>query len=677
MRKRIAITHLACFAAFLFSGFRFQSGSPRTEAAAAQVDICIYGATSAGVIAAYTAKKMGKTVILIEPGGHLGGMTSGGLGYTDIGNKYAITGLSRDFYRRIGKHYGKFEQWTFEPRVAKQYLQQYLDEAGIKVVYQSRVISASKSGAEIKSIVLENSIKPDTKTNQTVSAKVFLDCTYEGDLMAKAGVSYMVGREANSAYNETINGVQLMHGHQLPDGIDPYKTEGKPESGLLWGVSPSKLEPNGTGDKKVQAYNYRICLTSDPANMVPITQPADYDPVRYELLARLIAKQPQRKTLNDYFIWSKMPNSKTDINNRNGFSTDMIGMNHDYPDADYKKRGEIVKAHEAYTKGLLYFFGHDARVPAELREAMLKWGYPKDEYVETGNWSPQLYIREARRMVGSYVMTQAHCDLKEVVTDGVGMAAYQMDSHNIQRIVVNGMAKNEGNVEVSASGPYPIAYRSLVPKEKECTNLLVPVCLSATHIAYGSIRMEPVFMVLAQSSAIAAVMAIDSKKSVQQIDVAKLQAKLKTDPLVNGGTPEILVDNEDSKHVSVKGSWEPVKKGGYGPSFLATSESDKKGGSVTFTPEIAAAGNYQIYAYFPKVAKPASEIKLSVKAGSEVKAISVLEKDIVVEGQTSGEWYHVGKFNLPKGNTSSVNISSEGASGAVTADAVLFVPESK
>ncbi|ACT95911.1 FAD-dependent oxidoreductase [Dyadobacter fermentans] len=678
IRKKIALAQIACMMAFVLAGFRPREPRPAADVTASvQADVCVYGGTAAGVIAAYTAKKMGKSVVLIEPGGHLGGMTSGGLGYTDIGNKYAITGLSRDFYRRIGLHYGKFEQWTFEPKVAKSTLQQYLDEAGIKVMYQSRIVSTRKSGAAIQSIVLENSLKPDAKSNQTIAAKMYIDCSYEGDLMAKAGVSYTVGREANSEYNETIDGVQLMHGHQLPDGIDPYKTAGKPESGLLWGVSPAKLEPNGTGDKKVQAYNYRICLTSDPANMVPITQPADYDASRYELLARLIAKQPQRKTLNDYFIWSKMPNNKTDINNRNGFSTDMIGMNHDYPDADYNKRAEIIKAHEAYTKGLLYFIGHDPRVPQELRESMQKWGYPKDEYVETGNWSPQLYIREARRMVGSYVMTQAHCELKEVVKDGVGMAAYQMDSHNIQRIVVNGMAKNEGNVEVSASGPYPIAYRSLVPKEQECTNLLVPVCLSATHIAYGSIRMEPVFMVLAQSSAVAAAMAIDSKKSVQQIDVPKLQAKLKSDPLVNGKTPEILVDNEDTQNVSVKGNWQPVKKGGYGPSFLTTSETDKAGGSVTFTPQIAAAGNYQIYAYFPKVAKPASEIKLSVKAGNEVKAISVLEKDIVVEGQTSGEWYHVGKFNLPKGNASSVNISSEGASGAVAADAVLFVPESK
>lgn len=683
MRKKIILAQVACLVALVIAGFRFKT-EVRLETdletpseTRVQVDVCIYGATSAGVIAAYTAKKLGKTVMLIEPGGHLGGMTSGGLGYTDIGNKYAITGLSRDFYRRIGKHYGKFEQWTFEPHIAKKYLQQYLDDAGIKVVYQNRIISASKAGAAIRSIVLENSLKPDPKTNLTVAAKMYMDCTYEGDLMAKSGVSYAVGREANSQYNETINGVQLMKGHQLPDGIDPYKTEGKPESGLLWGVSADKLEPNGTGDKKVQAYNYRICLTSDPNNLVPITKPEGYDLSHFDLLARLIAKQPERKTLNDYFIWSKMPNNKTDINNRNGFSTDMIGMNHDYPDADYARREQIIKAHETYTKGLLYFFGHDPRVPAELREAMLKWGYPKDEYTDTGNWSPQLYVREARRMIGNYVMTQANCEGKEVVKDGVGMAAYTMDSHNIQRIVVNGMAKNEGNVEIGGFGPYPIAYGSLVPKEKECTNLLVPVCLSATHIAYGSIRMEPVFMVLAQSSAIAAVMAIDSKTSIQKVDIAKLQARLKADPLVNGATPEILVDNEDSKHVAVAGNWDSVKKGGYGPSFLSTKEDDKNDRSVTFTPDIPAAKAYEVYVYFPKVAKMAPEMKLSVKYGNEVKDITVKEKDIVVEGQTSGEWYHAGRFNLPKGSGSTVQISAGNEAGVVVADAVLFVPESK
>lgn len=641
-----------------------------------QVDICVYGGTSGGVIAAYTARKAGKTVLLIEPGKHLGGMTSGGLGLTDIGNKYAITGISRDYYRRIGKHYGKFEQWIFEPHVAEDLFNEYVKRGQVNVLYSHRLASVKKNGGQIQEIVIENADNPSAK--RSVKAKMFIDCSYEGDLMAKAGVSYTVGREDNSKYNETISGVQLMTGHQLPDGIDPYKTPGNPESGLVWGVSPAKLDPNGTGDNKVQAYNYRICLSSDPANQVPITRPAGYDSTKFELLARLIAAQPNRKTLNDYFIWSGMPNKKTDINNRNGFSTDMIGMNYEYPDASYEKRAQIIRDHELYTKSLLYFFGHDSRVPEELRQSMLKWGYPKDEYTDNGNWSPQLYVREARRLVGAYVMTQANCEGKEVVKDGVGMAAYTMDSHNIQRIIIekNGkkMAKNEGNVEVGGFGPYPISYRALIPKESECQNLLVPVCLSASHIAYGSIRMEPVFMVLGQSTALAAAMAIDAKTSVQKIDVAKLQQKLKADPLADGSTPEILVDNDNKDNVATTGSWrlETKLKGGYGPSYLVNEES--AGGSVKFTPDVVKAGKYHIYTYFPRLSKSATELGITVSTGTSSKTIPIKPADIVVVGQTSGEWVSLGEYELPKGKTSSVEIVAKQPDGPVVADAVLFVP---
>lgn len=669
---KITLIHLTCLIAFVLSGFQ-----PKTEAPK-QIDVCIYGATSAGVIAAYTAKKQGKSVMLIEPGTHLGGMTSGGLGYTDIGNKYAITGLSRDFYRRIGKHYGKFEQWIFEPHVAKKYLQQYLDEAGIKVMYQNRIKSVNKTDKTIRSIVLERSDMPSVNTDETVAAKVFIDCTYEGDLMAKAGVSYKVGREDNADYNETINGVQLQEGHQLPDGVDPYQVAGKPESGLLWGVAPGKLDKQGTGDSKVQAYNYRICLSSDPANRIAITKPEHYDPAMFELLIRMMEKQPQKKKLGDYFIWSKMPNKKTDINNRGGFSTDMIGMDYDYPDADYATRKKIIKAHEDYTKGLLYFVGHDERVPVDIRNEMLQWGYPKDEYTDSGNWSPQLYIREARRMVGNYVMTQANCESKEVVKDGVGMAAYTMDSHNCQRIVVNGMVKNEGNVEVGGFGPYPISYQSLVPKETECTNLFVPVCLSATHIAYGSIRMEPVFMVLAQSAATAAAMAIDAKVAVQKVDIPQLQKKLKINPLANGATAEILVDNDDVNQIKKEGNWVVQKKGGYGPSFLISEDDGKSKRSVRFTGAIVRGGKYDIYAYFPKIQKLASEMAVTVSNGKTTREKIVKESDIVVEGQTSGEWFHIGKFDLETGKNTDVSISShEQSAGSVVADAVLFVPDFK
>jgi hypothetical protein len=643
-----------------------------------QVDICVYGGTSGGVIAAYTARKAGKTVILIEPGKRLGGMTSGGLGLTDIGNKYAITGLARDYYRRIGQHYGKFEQWIFEPHVAEDLFSEYVKRGQIDVLLSHRLSSVKKSSGQIQEIVLENSDKPSAK--RIIRAKMFIDCSYEGDLMAKAGVSYTVGREDNSKYNETISGVQLMTGHQLPDGIDPFKTPGDSNSGLVWGISPAKLEPNGTGDSKVQAYNYRICLSSDPANQVAISRPAGYDSTKYELLVRLLAAQPQKRSLNDYFIWSGMPNKKTDINNRNGFSTDMIGMNYGYPDGNYQKREQIIRDHELYTKGLLYFFGHDSRVPQELRDQMLKWGYPKDEYTDTGNWSPQLYIREARRMVGAYVMTQANCQGKEVVTDGVGMAAYQMDSHNIQRIVVEKdgkkMAKNEGNVEVGGLGPYPISYRALIPKENECQNLLVPICLSASHIAYGSIRMEPVFMVLGQSTALAAAMAIDAKTSVQKVNIAKLQQELKANPLADSSTPEILVDNDSQKMTTITGPWrvETKSKGGYGPSYLVYEGQGGETATVRFTPDIVKAGKYRIYAYFPRLAKSASELGITVSDGKSSKSIPIKTADIVVVGQTSGEWVALGDYELPKGQASSVEIAAKQVDGPVVADAVLFVP---
>jgi FAD dependent oxidoreductase len=638
-----------------------------------QYDVCIYGGTSAGVIAAYTAAKMGKRVLLVEPGKHLGGLSSGGLGYTDIGNKYAITGLARDFYRRTGRHYGKFEQWIFEPHVAEGLFNEYIINAGIPVLYEYRIVTAEKNNGFIKQIVLENSSAPSPRTNKTIVARMYIDCSYEGDMMAKSGVIYAIGRESNNTYNETYNGVQLMEGHQFPDGIDPYKIPGEPSSGLLWGISEAKLSSNGTGDKKVQAYNYRICLTNDQKNSSPVKRPDDYDSTRYELLIRLFKTQPDKRTLNDYFIFSKMPNHKTDINNRGGFSSDMIGMNYDYPEAGYNERAAIIRKHKAYTKGLLYFFSNDSRVPTELRNEMLQWGFPKDEYVDNGNWSPQLYIRECRRMIGAYVMTQANCEGRETVSDGVGMAAYTMDSHNCQRLVVNGMVKNEGNVEMGGFGPYPISYRSLIPKESECKNLYVPVCLSASHIAYGSIRMEPVFMVLAQSSAVAACMAIDKKQTVQQIDVRNLQAYLEQNPLMDGSTPEVLVDNDDTEKVLISGDWKKETHGGYGPSLL-TAEPSGTEKKVQFNPSIIVSGNYASYAYFPKTANASTQTHIIVFDGKTSKDIIINKSEVQIEGQTSGEWVSLGTYALEKGTRSYVTVTNKNADGTVVADAVLFVP---
>jgi FAD dependent oxidoreductase len=499
-------------------------------------DICIYGGTSAGVIAAYSAKILGMSVILVEPGRHLGGLTAGGLGYTDIGNKHAITGLSREFYRKAGRYYNTHEAWTFEPHVAEKIFNDIIDEAEIPVLYEHRIISAESEDGWIRSVELEITGKKDEGSSRTIHARYFMDCSYEGDLMARAGVSYTVGREDNNLYSETFNGVQLRDKHQFPDDIDPYKIPGDPSSGLLWGISPDKLLPDGTGDKKIQAYNFRLCMTQDTANFIPVTKPDNYDPTMYELLGRVIQQREKSGTkqdLGNYLKIDMMPGGKTDINNNGPQSTDLIGMNYDYPEADYETREKIVKSHENYIKGLLYFLGHDQGVPEYLRNEMLSWGWTRDEFADNGGFPHQMYVREARRMIGEYVMTQHNCTGDSTVDDGIGLAAYTMDSHNCQRIVVNGMVKNEGDVQVGGFPPYEISYRALVPKREECKNLTVPVCLSSTHIAFGSIRMEPVFMVLGEAAAVASFYALADKVPVQDIDIKTLQDKLKNEIMLS------------------------------------------------------------------------------------------------------------------------------------------------
>lgn len=601
-------------------------------------------------------------------------MSSGGLGFTDIGNKYVVQGLALDFYRRLGTHYGKLEQWIFEPSVAETIFKDYIKRAGIEVWYENRLSDVEKQRNSITTITLEDSKHPNHTTNRKVRAKVFIDCSYEGDLMAKSGVSYIVGREANSQYGETYNGVELMDRHQFPDGIDPYKIKGDSTSGLIYGINPAPVNSNGTGDKKVQAYNFRITLTNRPENRIPITKPDNYNPSRYELLLRLKELHPWNKH-TDVFIWSDMPNGKTDINNFGGFSTDVIGENWNYPDADYEERARIWKFHEDYTKGLLYFVGHDERIPESIRNQMLEWGYPKDEYTDNGHWTHQLYVREARRMIGELVMTQHHCQGRETVTDGIGWAAYTMDSHNCDRHIVNGMVKNEGNVEIGGFSPYPISYRAITPKQNEVQNLLVPVCLSTSHIAYGSIRMEPVFMVLAQSAAIAAGQAIDKYDNcVQKVDAKAILKEFRENPLADKSQPEILIDNHDTSHVQRTGEWKTEIWKAYGPDFFSDDSKGKNLKTIQYTPVIPVDNLYEIYAYFPKVQNATTQTHIDIYDGNELHKKIIRSSDIVVEGQTSGEWVSIGQYKLTKGMDNYVRISNEEADGIVVADAVLFIP---
>lgn len=513
-----------------------------------QADIIIYGGTSSAIIAAVQAKKSGKSVIVVSPDVHLGGLSSGGLGFTDTGDKSVIGGLARDFYHRVYLHYqdsaawqwerpedyGNKGQgtpaidgdartmWIFEPHVAEQIFEDYVAEYGIDVhrdEWLDRETGVEKEAGQIVSIT--------TLSGKTYRGKMFIDATYEGDLMAAAGVGYHVGREANSVYGEQWNGVQvgvLHHRHWFMTDISPYKIPGDSSSGLLYGVSMEHPGEYGEGDHRIQAYCFRMCLSSHPDNRVAFPKPDNYNPENYELLARVFASG-WRETFDKFDI---IPNKKTDTNNHGPFSTDFIGMNYDYPEASYQRRTEIINAHEDYQKGLMYFLANDPQVPEAVRGEMAQWGLAKDEFTDNGNWPHQLYIREARRMVGQYVMTEHDTFSDREIDDPVGMGSYTLDSHNVQRYVKDdGFVQNEGDIGVSTKkGPYRISYGSLIPKKEECGNLLVPVCLSSSHIAFGSIRMEPVFMILGQSAALAAALAIDHKVDVQDVGYHELQEQL-------------------------------------------------------------------------------------------------------------------------------------------------------
>ena len=531
-------------------------GNP-VRAEVIEADVCIYGGTAAGVAAGVQTARMGKKAVIVEFGRHLGGMTSGGLGATDIGNKAAIGGIAREFYHRVALHYAnesawRFERkqdyfgarssrstladltrtdatmWTFEPHVAEDILFAMLNEAKVPIFFEQRLAAVRKEAGKLVEVVMEN--------GKMFRARMFIDTTYEGDLMAKAGVRYAVGREANSEYGETLNGIRgETPKHQFIVSVDAYNIAGVPSSGLLPLIQffpfAAAGKP-GDGDTSVQAYNFRLCYTRNPTNRLSHVLPANYNPARYELLARYLEAlvAAGKKPVLDQFwnpIW--MPNGKTDINNNGGFSTDFIGADYDYPDAAYERRAQIWKAHEDYTRGFVYFLATSERVPQSLRTEMQQWGPAKDEFVDTQGWPHQLYIREARRMISDYIMTEHNCRGEVRAEDAAGLAAYNMDSHNCRRIVRDGHAENEGDVQVGGFPPYPISYRSLVPRQSECENLAVPVCLSATHIAYGSIRMEPVFMILGQSSATAGCLAIEQRCALQRIDYARLQARLRAD----------------------------------------------------------------------------------------------------------------------------------------------------
>ncbi|MBL9091995.1 MAG: FAD-dependent oxidoreductase [Planctomycetaceae bacterium] len=676
-----------------------------SSARAAEYDIVIYGGTCGAVTAAVQAKRMGKSVIIVSPDQHLGGLSSGGLGYTDTGNKAVIGGLAREFYHRVWKHYDtpqawvqqKREEygnqgqgtpaidgdqktmWIFEPHVAEQIFEDFVRENQIPVErdeWLDRERGVAKEGVRIKSIT--------TLSGKTYAGKMFIDATYEGDLLATAGASYHVGREAAAKYGEQWNGVQtgvLHHRHHFGTmNISPYVVPGDPKSGVLPRISTAPPGEYGAEDKKVQAYCFRMCLTNDPSNRVPFPKPAGYDPKQYELLVR-IYEAGWRETFEKF---DPIPNHKTDTNNHGPMSTDNIGYNYDYPEASYERRREIVAEHRTYQQGWLYFIANDPRIPADVQKEMREWGLTKDEFRDNGGWPHQIYVREARRLVGAFVMTQNELQKTKPTPDSVGMGSYGIDSHNIQRYITpEGHVQNEGDIGVSTYGPYSIAYGSLTPQRDECDNLLVPVCVSSSHIAFGSIRMEPVFMILGQSAATAASMAIDSSGAVQDVAYAKLREKLLADGQVlefdGPASPKALDPKKlegttvDDAQAKLTGKWSEGRAALKWVGDCYRHDGKKGDGtcSATFEAKLPAAGKYEVrFAYTPN-GNRAVNAKVQVRhaGGSDV-----VEVDETKTPPIDGVFISLGTYDFPADQPAVVTVTNAGTKGYLVVDAVQWLP---
>ena len=657
-------------------------------------DIVVYGGTSGGVTAAVQAARSGRSVVLISPTTHLGGMTSSGLGWTDLGDPEILGGLSREFFEAVYDHYQDDSAWNwqtknlgmsgqggpafnaalgiasvFEPKVAKSVFDQMIADAGVTVVQglldlENGVV---KNGAEITALRLED--------GRVFPGSMFIDASYEGDLLPGAGVGFTVGREANSTYGETYNGIQTARAtkNQLPSGIDPYVIPGDPASGLIEGVSDEPAGTDGSGDDRLQAFCFRMVLTDVAANRVTVTQPEGYDEADYELLFRTIAAGQT----SGFFKFSLMPNRKTDSNNSGGMSTDFIGKNYgpgwNWATLNHSEREALAQAHENWQRGLLWTLQNHPRVPASIRNSYAPWGLPNDEFTDNDHWPWQIYVREARRMVSDFVMDEDYCRGVKVATDAVALGAYAMDSHNVRRQVVGGKVRNEGDIQVALSAPYPISYRAIIPKRAECTNLLVPWSLSASHIAFGSIRMEPVFMALGQSAALAADLALDRSVPVQDVTYTQLRPALLSVGQAVGEVfvqpPTNVVDGSDPS-VVVEGDWlESNSTPGYlGGGYFHDNNQGQGEKALLFPLTPVSAGYHRVFFRWTSHENRASNVRVEIihKGGTTVRSID--------ERNNGGQWNLLGIFPFDGQSGEGVRITTEGANGYVVADAVGYSP---
>ncbi|MFK7736791.1 MAG: FAD-dependent oxidoreductase [Pirellulaceae bacterium] len=661
-------------------------------------DFVIYGLTSAGVMAAVEAKRLGNSVVLVGPEKHLGGLTASGLGWTDTGNKVVIGGLAREFYQRVWQYYQRDDawgwqsreqygnrgqgttaidgkqrtQWIFEPHVAEAVFEDFVRELDIPVFresYLDRANGVEKAHGRIRAITMLD--------GKVFAGRVFMDATYEGDLMAASGVQYHVGRESNEMYEESWNGVQVgvfHHKHWFHTDISAYKVPGVAESGLLPRISRKPPGKKGAADRRIQAYCYRMCLTNHPPNRLPFPKPNGYDSAQYELLLRVLEAEWQ-EVFNKF---DPIPNFKTDTNNHGPFSTDNIGMNYDYPQASYERREEILQEHVTYQQGLMYFLANDPRVPSDIQKEFSKWGLAKDEFTDNGGWPHQIYVREARRMLGKYIMTEHDILDRRTTPKPIGMGSYTMDSHNVQRYVTpEGFVQNEGDVGIRVPRPYEISYDSLVPKSLQCENLLVPVCVSSSHIAFGSIRMEPVFMILGQSAAMAGTLAIENDLPVQEVPYDELSKRLKARgqilswaqvrEWVGSNLPGIVVDDTAAVF---KGPWSQSASTlpfiGFG--YVHDSDANKGECEARFESKLVA-GTYLIRLAFSAHGNRASNVELRIQSAAGDATVIVDQKNQPPEFDG---WFDLGKFYCE--GVSSVTLTNRGTDGHVIADAVQWLP---
>lgn len=642
-------------------GLRYYYPPEKAEPRTIEADVCVYGGTSGGVVAAVQAQRMGRKAVLLEFGKHVGGLTTGGLSHTDGGQPSVCGGIAREFYDQAG-------QANFRPSAAEKRYHDMLEEAGVEVHYLCHLDKVNKDGTRITSIVMEDALE--------VKADQFIDATYEGDLMARAGVSFTFGREANAVYDETYNGIRQLGtgGHNFPAPVDPYVLPGDPASGLL----PRIVEDAGTpgdGDRSIQAFCFRMRLVKD-ADRLPFPKPNVYDLRQYEVLARLFetGADPQ-------------PQFSIDTNNHHLFAgayfIDFVGGNHDWPDADWITREQIFQDHANYQIGVMYFLTHSDRIPKKWRAHFQQYGLPADEYEDTSGWTHQLYIREGRRMVSDYVMTQHNCQGREIPEDSIGLASYNMDSHHCQMGVLEGAVRNEGNVEVGVD-PYPIAYRAITPNRDECTNLLVPVALSSSHIAFGSIRMEPVFMILGQSAATAACHAIDDEVAVQDVDYPRLRNRLLADRQILEYTgPKrhtaqgaidpaklsgVVIDNQKAE---LTGSW--IQADTIFPRVGASYHHDDNQGKGELRARYRAElepGKYEVRVSWPVNPNRATNVPVAIHHAGGKKQIVV---DQTKRPKIDGVFQSLGIFKFD-GNAE-VEITNTDTDGYVILDAVQFVPQ--